>query len=128
MLSVLTRQRPDQRKGSEHPQGAVHWFLLFWFGLIFAQAMVYRFVSQGPQRYATEAQSGSSSGILSSVSPFLKPTLTPAVILLVFLALMALHGGLHWLALFRGITSSQALGLCCDPAPLHFLHRYRRRS
>src|SRR5260370_38816615 len=104
MLSVLTRKRPDQREVSEHPQGAVHWFLLFWFGLIFGQTMVYRFVSQGTQRYATEAQSGSSSGFLSSVSPFLKLHLTPAVILFLFLGLMAVLGGLRWLSLFRGFT------------------------
>ena len=110
MLSVLTRKRPDQRKGSEHPQGAVPWFLLFWFGLIFGQAMVYRFVSQGTQRYATEAQPGSSSGFLSSVYPFLQLHLTPAVFLLLFLVLMVLHGGLHWLALFRGINPHRLWG------------------
>ena len=110
MLSVLTRKRPDQREVSEHPQGAVHWFLLFWFGLIFGQTMVYRFVSQGTQRYTTEAQSGSSSSILSSVYPFLKPNLAPAVSLLLFLVLMVLHGGLHWLALFRGINPRRLWG------------------
>src|SRR5258708_14378249 len=101
MLSVLTRKRPDQREVSEHPQGAVHWFLLFWFGLIFGQTIVYRFVSQGTQRYAIEAQAGSSSGFLSSVSLFLDLHLTPAVILLLFLVLMVLHCGLHLLVLFE---------------------------
>lgn len=121
MLSVLTRKRPDQREVSAHPQGAVHWFLLFWFGLIFGQTIVYRFVSQGTQRYAIEAQAGSSSGFISSVSLFLDLHLTPAVILLLFLVLMVLHGGLHWLALFRGINPRrfwgyvllQLLGIFC---------------
>ena len=130
MLSVLTQKRSDQREASEHPQGAVHWFLLFWFGLIFGQAMVYRFVSQcgGTQRYATEAQSGASSGFLSSFYPFLKPNLTPAVIP----GLVSGAHGAPWRDPLAGSVhrdeSSQSLGLCRDPAPLHFLHLYRRRS
>src|SRR6185503_6936288 len=97
-------------KGSEYPQGAVHWFLLFWFGLIFVQAMVYRFVTQWDNGSQGELRSVSFSGILSSSYPFLKPALTPAVILVVFLALMVLHGGLHWLALFRGINPRRLWG------------------
>ncbi len=121
MLSVLTSKRPGQRGVSDHTQSAVHWFLLFWFGLIFGQTLVYRFVSQGPQRYGTDAPSGLSSNFLSSVSLFLTPHLTPGVILPLFLTFMALHGGLHWFALFRGIHPRtlwayvllQLLGIFC---------------
>ncbi len=104
MLSVLTRKRPERREVSEHAHGAVHWFLLFWFGLIFGQTLVYRFVSEGTRQYGTWPQSGSSSDLLSAASFFLMLHLTPTVNLLLFLVLMVLHGGLHWLALFRGIT------------------------
>jgi NarL family two-component system sensor histidine kinase YdfH len=110
MLSVLTRKRPDQGEVSAYHQGAVHWFLLFWFGLIFGQTIVYRFVSQDTQRYAIETQAGSSSSFFSSVSLFLTLHLTPAVILFLFLVLMGLHGGFHWLALFRGIKPRRLWG------------------
>lgn len=121
MLSVVTHKRPNSERGIRHPQGAVHWFLLFWFGLIFVQAMVYRFVGQLDNGTQRELRSGSSSGVLSSFYPFLKPYLTPVVILVVFLLLMAIHGGLHWLALFRrmdprtlcGYVVIQLLGIFC---------------
>jgi hypothetical protein len=110
MLSGVTHKRPNQREASDPPQGAVHWFFLFWFGLIFGQAMIYRFVSQLDNGTQRELRPGSSSGVLSSFSPFLKPYLTPAVILVVFLGLMALHGGLHWLALFTRMNPRSLWG------------------
>lgn len=107
MPSLFTRKFPNQREQSKRPQGAVHWFLLFWFGLIFGQSMVYRFVSQlenGSQRYAIEAQYGFSNGVPFLGYPFLKFNLTPAALLVLFLVLMLLHGAFHWLVLFRGIN------------------------
>ncbi|GHO49027.1 sensor histidine kinase [Ktedonospora formicarum] len=106
LFHLFMKKEEKELKQQDQQKRSLNWFLFCWLGFIYAQYLSTRLWDLMDPEGATKA----SSAIASAKDPLPTSDIIHYSPLFVFTLLMALHVGLHWLALFKK-SNPRYLGL-----------------